>query len=91
MHERNQEINIVAKSIMNVHNLIQETGVLVHEQGEQLDIIGDEIFTTYRNVNAARENVTEANEHQQRARRKYVTLSLLILLLLAVGAVVLLV
>lgn len=91
MHERNQEINIVAKSIMNVHNLMQETGVLVHEQGEQLDIIGDEIFTTYRNVNAARENVTEANEHQQRARRKYVTLSLLILLLLAVGAVVLLV
>lgn len=91
MHERNQEINIVAKSIMNVHNLIQETGVLVHEQGEQLDIIGDEIFTTYRNVNAARENVTEANDHQQRARRKYVTLSLLILLLLAVGAVVLLV
>ena len=91
MHERNQEINIVAKSIMNVHNLMQETGVLVHEQGEQLDIIGDEIFTTYRNVNAARENVTEANEHQQRAGRKYVTLSLLILLLLAVGAVVLLV
>lgn len=91
MHERNQEINIVAKSILNVHNIMQETGALVHEQGEQLDIIGEEIFATYRNANAARENVTEANEQQQRGRRKYVTLSLLVLLLLAVGAVVLLV
>ena len=81
----------MAKRILNVHNIMQETGALVHEQGEQLDIIGEEIFATYRNANAARENVTEANEQQQRGRRKYVTLSLLVLLLLAVGAVVLLV
>lgn len=54
MNERNQDINIVAKSIMNVHNIMQETGVLVHEQGEQLDIIGEELFTTYRNVTDAR-------------------------------------
>lgn len=40
MNERNQDINIVAKSIMNVHNIMQETGIHVHEQGEQLDIIG---------------------------------------------------
>jgi hypothetical protein len=33
MHERNQEITIVAKSIMNVRNLLEETGALVHDQG----------------------------------------------------------
>ncbi len=73
---------------MNVHNIMQETGVLVHEQGEQLDIIGEELFTTYRNVNDARENIAEANELQQRSRRKYIYLSMLILVLLAVGALV---
>jgi syntaxin 7 len=88
MHERNQEIDIVARSIMNVHNIIQESGVLVDEQGDQLDIIGEEMFTTYRNVDAARENISEANDHQQRARRKYITLSLLLLLVMAVGAII---
>jgi t-SNARE complex subunit (syntaxin) len=87
MHERNQEINVVSRSIMNVHNILQETGVMVHEQGEQLDAIGEELFTTYRNANLARENVTEANESQQRARRKYVYLSMLILVVLAVAAI----
>jgi t-SNARE complex subunit (syntaxin) len=87
MHERNQEINVVSRSIMNVHNILQETGVMVHEQGEQLDAIGEELFTTYRNANLARENVTEANESQQRARRKYVYLSMIILVVLAVAAI----
>jgi t-SNARE complex subunit (syntaxin) len=40
MHERKQQIDSVAKSIMNVHNILQETAVLAHEQGEQLDVIG---------------------------------------------------
>lgn len=87
MHERNQQIDSVAKSIMNVHNILQETAVLAHEQGEQLDVIGEELFTTYRNVDLARENINEANESQQRARRKYVYLSMIILVVLAVAAV----
>lgn len=46
---------------MSVHNILQETAVLAHEQGEQLDVIGEELFTTYRNVDLARENINEAN------------------------------
>jgi syntaxin 7 len=89
MNEKNQEINVVAQSIMNVHNILQETAVLTHEQGEQIDIIGEELFSTYRNVNEARDNLVEANESQQRARRKYVYLSMIILVVLAVAAIAL--
>jgi t-SNARE complex subunit (syntaxin) len=69
---------------------MNETSSLTYEQGEKLDIIGEELFETYRNVRDARENVAEANEHQRRARSKYVYLSILLLLGVAVGVMVIL-
>ena len=44
LQERNNEINIVSKSLLNVHQIMNETSTLTYEQGEKLDIIGEELF-----------------------------------------------
>ena len=75
---------------MNVHGIMNETGQLVHEQGEQIDIIGEDLFVSYKNMKQARENLVEASDHQRRAKGKYVFLSLLVLLGLAFGALIIL-
>lgn len=76
---------------MNVHNIMNETSNLTFEQGEKIDIIGEDLFETYRRVKDARENITEANEHQKKARRKYIYLSLMLLLGLAITIIILVV
>jgi syntaxin 16 len=90
MQERNNEITIISKTMMNVQDIVQETSALTYEQGEHLDAIGEHIFGTYRNVDEAREQLIEANEHHQRARRKYVYFSLMLLIGVAVGLLLLL-
>lgn len=59
---------------------------MVYQQGDKLDIIGDDLFHTYKNVSLATGELNEANQHQRKAKKKYIVLS--ILLLLIVGGVV---
>jgi hypothetical protein len=39
---------------MNVHSIINETSTLTYEQGAKIDIIGEELFETYKNAHYAR-------------------------------------
>jgi t-SNARE complex subunit (syntaxin) len=51
-----------------------------------LDIISDDIFSTKKNVELARENMEEANQYQKRSRAKYIMFTLLIVIV--VGLVI---
>lgn len=64
--------------------------MMTHQQGEQLDIIGEEMFDAYKHLKGAREELSEANEEQKKAKRKYVVLSFVVLLGLAIAAIMLL-
>lgn len=65
---------------------MKETENLVYVQGEKLDMIGDDIFHTYKNMNLANTELEEADRTQARSRKKYIVLSLMILLI--VGGVI---
>jgi len=53
---------------------------MVSYQGEQLDVISDEIFKTDKNTKQAVTHLQEANRNQQKSRRKYITFSLIIII-----------
>lgn len=59
---------------------------MVHQQGEKLDVIEEELFTTYKNIEMSNDQLQEANKKHLRSRRKYVTCSLIILLVVGVMA-----
>ena len=59
---------------------------MVYDQGDRLDIIGDDLFTSYKNMEMTNQELSEANKQHKKARNKRVCLSFLVLLVLC-GAV----
>lgn len=90
MKERNKQINEVTKNLINVQSMIQETSIMTYEQGQKLDIIDEQLFTSYNNVKDAKQQIIEANDYQKKGRTKYVFLSLLVLIGVVVSIVLIL-
>ena len=54
-----------------------------------MDLVTDHLANTAQNVTATNENLVDANELQQKARRKYIILvSILLLIVLAVAGII---
>jgi t-SNARE complex subunit (syntaxin) len=49
-----------------------------------LDIIGEDIFNSYKNVVMAETELDEANQLQKKSRRKYFVFTLFLLIIVAV-------
>lgn len=47
----------VSQQVSNIQNVMMETEQLTFKQGEQLDIIGEELDTTHSNIAKANENL----------------------------------
>lgn len=89
MLEKNEIINEVEQSTLRINEIMNDMGIMVEEQGEQLDVISEELMKTNKNLVDANQNLEEASTLQQKSRRKYVLLvGLLILIIVAVGGVV---
>jgi t-SNARE complex subunit (syntaxin) len=65
---------------------------MIEEQGQNLDVISDELMNTNKNLTQANENLDEAAKYQKKSRKKYVILAIIIivLIIIAVGIVVIL-
>ena len=61
MHEKSKVIGETQEKLVYVNHLAIETANMVHSQGEKLDIIGDEVFDAYKNLNMANDELNEAN------------------------------
>lgn len=61
---------------------------MVYEQGDKLDIIGEDIFQSYKNVGLANTELEEANQAQRKSRRKYFLFSLFLVVVVAVLLVI---
>lgn len=83
LEERHKEIVKLEKSIMQVHQLIEELAALVKLQGEMVDNICDNIASAKTDVTEAEEDIVKAKEYYQKARKKKC-----ILLLIVVGILV---
>jgi t-SNARE complex subunit (syntaxin) len=62
---------------------MNEIADMTEKQGAELDIIGDDIFNTKKNVVMARGNMEEANEHHKKSRTKVVVFTGLVLIMTA--------
>lgn len=50
MLEKNEMINDVEQSALRINEIMNDMGLMVEEQGEQLDVITDELMKTNKNL-----------------------------------------
>ena len=59
--------------------------VQVEQQGNNLDVISEELMNANRNLTDANKQMDEAKELQKKSRKKYIILVIIILILIAIG------
>lgn len=64
--ERNREIEQAAEGIMEVNSIFKDLGALVNQQGEQLDLVEDNIAQLHSNTQQASRELNKANEYQRK-------------------------
>ena len=50
MLEKNEIINEVEQSTLRINEIMNDMGIMVEEQGEQLDVISEELMKTNKNL-----------------------------------------
>ncbi len=74
---------------MRINEMMNDMGMMVEEQGQNLDVITDELIKTNKNLADANENLEQASTLQKKSKKKYWTLIALIILgLVLVGGVI---
>ncbi|EGV60594.1 SNAP receptor [Yamadazyma tenuis] len=64
--ERNREIEQAAEGIQEVNTIFKDLGALIHQQGEQLDLVEDNIADLQQNTQQASHELTKAHEYQKK-------------------------
>lgn len=82
--ERESEIRNIEQSVGELNELFRDVAHMVHEQGEQLDIISENIETTNENSQGAYTNLVQANRYQKNARSKACILLLIMAIVLTI-------
>jgi len=67
-----------------LNELFRDVATMVHEQGEQLDIISDNIVSTRDDTRGASQELTTASRHQRSSRNKACCLLLILAVVLTV-------
>ncbi|KAH0559050.1 hypothetical protein GP486_004357 [Trichoglossum hirsutum] len=82
--EREQEIRVIEQSVSELNELFRDLGTIVTEQGEQLDMISDNVQDVYANTQGADRELRSAARHQRNARNKACCLLLILAVILTV-------
>ncbi|KAI9867202.1 MAG: hypothetical protein M1813_009480 [Trichoglossum hirsutum] len=82
--EREQEIRVIEQSVSELNELFRDLGTIVTEQGEQLDMISDNVQDVYTNTQGADRELRSAARHQRNARNKACCLLLILAVILTV-------
>ncbi|KAF2280590.1 t-SNARE [Westerdykella ornata] len=82
--ERESEIRNIEQSVGELNELFRDVAHMVHEQGEQLDIISENIETTHDASRGAHKNLVQANRYQKNARSKACILLIILTIVLTI-------
>ena len=82
--ERESEIRNIEQSVGELNELFRDVAHMVHEQGEQLDIITENIEVTHESSVGAHKNLVQANRYQKNARSKACILLLILAIVLTI-------
>lgn len=64
--ERNQEINQINEGILEINTIFKDLGELVHQQGDQLDTIEENVLQLSGHTQQAQTELVKANEYQRK-------------------------
>ena len=92
MQEKNVLFNEVEQSTAWIHEIMNDVAVMVDEQGQNLDVISEELMTANRNLQDTNTQMDEAVILQKKSRKKYIILIAIIVILVlgGVGVIVIL-
>ena len=91
LQERHDEIKKLEKSILAVHELIEELAGLVKLQGEMIDNICDNISAAKDDAIKAEEDILDSKRNMIGARRKrcFILIIIMVILIIVVGGSIL--
>jgi len=82
-------LNEVEQATIRINEIINDEAIMVQEQGENLDIITEELTKTNQNVEESNRNLDEAVALQKKTNPKYRLLIFIVaLVLVVVGGVI---
>ncbi|GAB7344903.1 hypothetical protein MBLNU457_3340t1 [Dothideomycetes sp. NU457] len=82
--ERESEIRNIEQSVGELNELFRDVAHMVHEQGQSLDIISDNVTNVRDDTRGADEQLRTASRHQKSARNKACCLILILAVILTV-------
>lgn len=82
--ERESEIRNIEQSVSELNELFRDVAHMVHEQGQHLDIISDNITNTRDDTRNADQQLRTAARHQRSARGKACCLLIILVLVLTI-------
>jgi len=82
--ERESEIRNIEQSVGELNELFRDVAHMVHEQGEQLDIISENVEGVRDDTRGADVELRTASRHQRNARNKMCCLLLILAVVLTV-------
>lgn len=82
--ERESEIRNIEQSVGELNELFRDVAHMVHEQGQSLDVISDNVTQTRDDTRNADQQLRTASRHQKSARGKACCLLLILVVVLTV-------
>lgn len=82
--ERESEIRNIEQSVGELNELFRDVAHIVHEQGSQLDIIGENVENVTSDTRGANVELRSASRYQKNARNKMCCLLLILAIILTV-------
>lgn len=82
--ERESEIRNIEQSVGELNELFRDVAHMVHEQGQSLDIISDNVTSTRDDTRGADQNLRTASRHQRNSRNKMCCLLLILAVVLTI-------
>merc|ERR1712080_445868 len=84
LEEREKAIRQLESDIVDVNTIFKDLATMVHEQGEIVDSIESNIEATTVQVTTGTEQLRQAADYQNKARKKKIILAVLGLVILAI-------
>lgn len=91
IQEREQELLHLESQIHEVNKLFKEMHVLVSEQGEMVDNIEKSVEQAVSDVEKGKQELTEAEQNQKKARKKKICCGVILVIVLAIVAIIIVV
>ena len=79
-------ISEVEQATQRINDIINEQGIMVEQQGQNLDEITEQLMNANKNMTQTNEQLDEAAQLQKKSKRKYFCLVAIIIIVIIAAA-----